>query len=159
MSSTTIRKYRKSTREFDDDCFKASLVVAQYIVVSYSKFIGKNSLGEHFVCDESVLPHPKTVVKSAYKLWMSFIAKDEDIDRCLIQFPLLAQFQTNIGEKPKELFCKPQAPAKKTEDRTLLLEKKSSSRLISDIGLIKKIFDERAELERFIHYHINKDQR
>ena len=159
MASPTKSKPRKATRVFDNECLKASLAIAQYVVASYSKFISQNSLGEHFVCDECLLPHPKEVIKSSYKLWMSFIAKDEDMDRCQIQFPILAQFQEDIGAKPIKLFTEPSASSKEreTEDKTLLLEKKPSSKLITDIGLIKKIFNERAEIERLIHNHTNKD--
>ena len=156
MRSPTSSRHQHPNRNFDTDCFKASLIVARYIVTSYSTFIGKNSLGEHFVCDESVLPHPKKVIKSAYKLWIEFIAQKEDVDRCMIQFPLLAQFQKNIGRKPVKLVDEPPTPANIKEDKTLLLQKKPSSKLISDMGLIKQIFDERGELERFLHHHLRK---
>jgi hypothetical protein len=148
----------KSEFIFDSDSFKASLHLANYIVKSYSKFISENSRGEHIVFDEKVLPHPKKTIQAAYKLWLLYLAKhEESIEKCRVQFPLLAQFQKDIGGKPKQLFVESMKSSNEPEnDKTSLFDKNSSPLLIADMALVKKIFEERVNIEKFIQSHLKE---
>ena len=152
-----VTENRKTATIFDNDCFKSSLHLAKYVVRSYSKFISENSRGEHFVFDIKMLPHPKKTIQEAYKLWVLYLANDEDIERCRVQFSLLAQFQEDIGEKPKQLFAESrESPSEPMDDRTSLLDKNSSPILIADMELVKKVFHERVKLEKALQCHIGK---
>ena len=138
---------------FDNECFKAALNLAHYIVEAYSKFISKNARGEQVVFDVRCLPHPKNKIHSAYKLWILYIANAEGIERCRIQFPLLANFQDDIGE-PKDLFVE-SMPIKSVDQKTSRINLRTSRIIATDMKLVRKVFEERVKIEKFIDSNLS----
>lgn len=155
MSNILKPIVRKSPPPFDRECMDGALALATNVVESYSSFISTHSLGEHFVSDVTLLPRPKEIIISAYKLWLSYCATEKNIENCTVQFPLLANYQENIGVRPMDLFKRDiKISNKSLQEITTLLDRNTAPKIRANMDLMKIVFDERIKIDRIIHEYL-----